>query len=99
MGLCYGGQKFHAFLIFLDKYKVLARYFGIIYGVFLMVATAAIISLVFENQVGQYLSILSMIGLYTAYIIVAVFDCSTKAHILLFGLLKRGKTKQKQCHR
>jgi hypothetical protein len=65
---------------------VLAKYFGIIYFVFLVVATAAIISLVFDNQLVQYLSILAMIGLCTAYVIIAIFDCSTKAHILLFGL-------------
>ena len=73
-------------LIFLYDIKVLAQHFGIIYFVFLVVATAAIISLVFDNQLVQYLSILAMIGLCTAYVIIAIFDCSTKAHILLFGL-------------
>ena len=65
---------------------MLAQHFGIIYFVFLVVATAAIISLVFDNVAGQYLSILAMIGLCTAYVIVAIFDCSTKAHIFFFGL-------------
>ena len=76
-----GGQKVHSFLNTLE-YKILL-YFHTIYGVFLVVATIAIISIVFDNPVVQYLSILSMIGLCTIYGIMAVFDCSTKAHILL----------------
>lgn len=53
----------------------MSRYFGIIIGVFLFVSTMGTISIMFDSDVGQYLSILAMIGLCTSYAILALFDC------------------------
>lgn len=61
--------------------------FRLIYGLFLVVSTFSIISIVFDSDIGQYLSILSMIGLTTSYAILAVFDCMRNPNIL-FGPLR-----------
>ena len=62
----------------------MAKYFGIIFGVFLFISTAAMISIIFDNDVGQYLSILAMIGLCISYGILALFDCKLNIYFKQF---------------
>jgi hypothetical protein len=78
-----------------EDIRIVSQYFQAIFSVFAIVATVAIISLVYDNDLIQYLSILTMIGLCAAYIIIAIFDCSNKAHIVLMKLLKHGLQQKK----
>jgi hypothetical protein len=78
-----------------EDIRLVSQYFQAIFSVFAVVATIAIISLVYDNDLIQYLAILTMIGLCTAYAIIAVFDCSNKAHIILVRLFKHGLQQKK----
>lgn len=91
MGLCNGGQKLHGLFMSERIYKVLN--FQLIYGVFVIISTIAIISLVFENQLIQYVTITAMIGLCVVYALIAIFNCSTKVKRYLYWIA-RSKAKR-----